>query len=75
MSRISGPPSLLINYILIFIILLPYTFVYAMDSQPLSLIVSRICINFITLDNYSLAFPYFIYLLLHFVFVKLCIKM
>lgn len=46
-----------------------------MDSQPLSLIVSRICINFITLDNYNLTFPYFIYLLLRFVFVKLCIKM
>ena len=45
-----------------------------MASQPLSLIVSRICINFLTLDNYSLAFPYFIYLLLRFVFVKLCIK-
>lgn len=29
-----------------------------MDSQPLSLIVSRICISFLTLDNYSLAFPY-----------------
>lgn len=28
-----------------------------MDSQPFSLIVNRICINFLTLDNYSLAFP------------------
>lgn len=55
-------------------ILLSSVFVYAMDSQPLSLIVSRICINFITLDNYNLTFPYFIYLLLHFVFMKLCIK-
>lgn len=55
-------------------ILLSSVFVYAMDSQPLSLIVSRICISFLTLDNYSLTFPYFIYLLLHFVFVKLCIK-
>lgn len=33
MSRVSGPPSLLINYILIFIILLPYTFVYAVASD------------------------------------------
>lgn len=39
-------------------ILLSSVFVYAMDSQPFSLIVSRICINFITLDNYSLTFPY-----------------
>lgn len=53
---------------------LPSVFVYAMDSQPLSLIVNRTCINFLTLDNYSLIFPYFIYLLLRFVFVKLCIK-
>lgn len=45
-----------------------------MDSQPFSLIVNRICINFLTLDNYSLTFPYFIYLLLHFVFVKFCIN-
>lgn len=55
-------------------ILLSSVFVYTMDSQPLSLIVSQICINFITLNNYSLAFPYFIYLLLRFVFIKLCIK-
>lgn len=55
-------------------ILLPSVFVYTMDSQPFSLIVNRICISFLTLDNYSLTFPYFIYLLLHFVFVKFCIN-
>lgn len=32
-------------------ILLPSVFVYAMDSQPLSLIVNQICISFMTLDN------------------------
>lgn len=38
--------------------------------QPLSPIVSRICINFLTLNNYSLAFPYFIYLFITFCFHK-----
>lgn len=51
-------------------ILLPSVFVYTMDSQPFSLIVNRICINFLTLDNYSLAFPYFIYLFITFCFRK-----
>lgn len=41
-----------------------------MDSQPLSLIVSQICISFLTLDNYNLTFPYFIYLFITFCFRK-----